>query len=224
MISRYHNVTFQHALLINKVIRQPKSLTSRKLFGHYYHSIIVHSPQQLRVISGPSSNVEDEERTFNFLKTITKATSNHHPKNVLLNAMIRIQVKENLATKIYNEINSKISKHDSQIKIQKTNSFFTFKFIRDNKWVYQSHIEQIADFLLEVNTWEEQENGVEFSNFQNESLKGKRVHHFRNREISHETIYLKECWEPCLKNPNRFIPAKVIKIETDDNIDLNSPH
>ena len=141
LILRYHNVTFQHALLINKMIQQPKSLTSRKLFGHYYHSIIVHSPQQLRVISGPSSNVEDEERTFNFLKTITKATSNHHPKNVLLNAMIRIQVKENLATKIYNEINSKISKHDSQITIQKTNSFFTFKFIRDNKWVYQSHLE-----------------------------------------------------------------------------------
>ena len=98
-------------------------------------------PLQLQVISGPSSNVEDEERTFNFLKTITKATSNHHPENVLLNAMIRTQVKENLATKIYNEINSKISKHDSQITIQKTNSFFTFKFIRDNKWVYQSHLE-----------------------------------------------------------------------------------
>ena len=220
LILRYHNVTFQHALLINQVIQKPKSLTSRKLFGHYYHSIIVHSPQQLRVISGPSSNVEDEERTFNFLKTITKATSNHHPENVLLNAMIRIQVKENLATKIYNEINSKISKHDSQIKIQKTNSFFTFKFIRDNKWVYQSHLERIADFLLEGNTWEERENGVEFLDFQNESLKGKRVNHFRNREISHGIIFLKECWELCLKNPNRFIPAKVIKIETDDNIEI----
>ena len=53
LILRYHNVTFQHALLINQVIQKPKSLTSRKLFGHYYHSIIVHSPQQLRVISGP---------------------------------------------------------------------------------------------------------------------------------------------------------------------------
>ena len=134
--------------------------------------------------------------------------------------MIRIQVKINLATKIYNKINSKISKHDSQIKIQKTNSFFTFKFIRDNKWVYQSHLERIADFLLEGNTWEERENGVEFLDFQNESLKQKRVHHFRNREISHEIIFLKECWELCLKNPNRFIPAKVIKIETDDNIEI----
>ena len=135
LILRYHNVTSQHVLLINKVIQQPKSLTSQKLFGHYYHSVIVHSPQQLRIIFGPSSNVEDEERTFNFLKTITKATLNHHPENVLLNAMISIQVKENSLTKIYNEINSKISIHDSQIKIQKTNSLFTFKFIRDNKWV-----------------------------------------------------------------------------------------
>ena len=86
-------------------------------------------------MSGLSSNVEDEERTFNFLKTITKATLNHHLVNVLLNAMISIQVIENSETKIYNEINSKNSIHDSHIKIQKTNSFFMFKFIRDNKWV-----------------------------------------------------------------------------------------
>ena len=135
LISRYHNVTSQNALLINKVIQQPKSLTSQKLFGHYYHSVIVHSLQQLRIMSGLSSNVEDKERTFNFLKTITKATLNHHPENVLLNAMISIQVIENSETKIYNEINSKNSIHDSHIKIQKTNSFFMFKFIRDNKWV-----------------------------------------------------------------------------------------
>ena len=46
------------------------------------------------------------------------------------------------------------------------------------------------------------------------------MHHFRNREILHEIIFLKECWEQCLKNPNRFIPAKVIKIETDENIKI----
>ena len=114
----------------------------------------IHSPQQLPVISGPSSNTEDEERTLNFLK-ITKSTSNHHPENVLLNAMVGIQVKENLSTKIYNEINSKISKLSSQFKIQKTNSSFMFKFIRDNKWVYQSHLDQIATFLLEGKKWKE---------------------------------------------------------------------
>ena len=133
----------------------------------------IHSPQQLPVISGPSSNTEDEERTLNFLKTITKSTSNHHPENVLLNAMVRIQVKENLSTKIYNEINSKISKLSSQFKIQKTNSSFMFKFIRDNKWVCRSHLDQIATFLLEGNTWKEWENRVEFLDFQSVSLNGE---------------------------------------------------
>ena len=51
-----------------------------------------------------------------------------------------------------------------------------------------------ADFLLEGNTWKEQQNGVEFLGFQHESLKGKRVYHFRNCEISHEIIFLKEYW------------------------------
>ena len=46
------------------------------------------------------------------------------------------------------------------------------------------------------------------------------MHHFRNYEISHEIIFLKECWEQCLKNPNRFIPAKVIKIETEENVKI----
>ena len=46
------------------------------------------------------------------------------------------------------------------------------------------------------------------------------MHHFRNHEISHEIIFLKECWEQCLKNPNRFIPAKVIKIETEENVEI----
>ena len=99
--------------------------------------------------------------------------------------MMRIQVKEKLATKIYNEINSKISKHDSQIKIQQTVSLCLNLLETANGY--------ISLILSESLTF-----GVEFSDFQNESL----------REISHEIIFLKECWGQCLKNPNRFIPAK----------------
>jgi len=50
-----------------------------------------------------SASTEDEERAFNFLKEISKHTSNHHAENVLLNSFIRLQVRDewdqNLGTK-----------------------------------------------------------------------------------------------------------------------------
>ena len=108
--------------------------------------------------------------------------------------MIKIQIKEHLATKIYSEINSKISKHVSQIKMQKTNSSSRLNLSETTNGYISLILSKSADFLLEGNTWKEQQNGVEFLGFQHESLKGKRVNHFRNCEISHEIIFLKECW------------------------------
>ena len=103
---------------------------------------------------------------------------NHHLENVLLNAMIRIQVKEHLATKIYSEINSKIPKHVSQIKIQKANSSTRLNLSETTNGYISLIVSKSAVFLLEGNTWNERQNGVEFLGFQNESLKGKRAYHF----------------------------------------------
>ena len=54
-----------------------KSETERKIFGIYYHSLMRHSPEQYRLFSGHSSNIEKEEAQFNALKTFTNLTSNH---------------------------------------------------------------------------------------------------------------------------------------------------
>jgi len=50
-----------------------------------------HASLQYRIISGRASNTEKEESTFNSLKTFTKHTSNHHPSNIILNALVRFQ-------------------------------------------------------------------------------------------------------------------------------------
>ena len=68
------------------------SLTNRKLYGKYYHGLIRNAPKQLRLISGKSSHAEQEEREFNYLKSIAKLTSNHHASNVDFNLWIRYQV------------------------------------------------------------------------------------------------------------------------------------
>ena len=51
-------------------------------------------PLMLRIVSGKSANTELEERTFNTMKRTTSSTSNFHPDHVILNAIIRLQVKE----------------------------------------------------------------------------------------------------------------------------------
>ena len=46
------------------------------------------------------------------------------------------------------------------------------------------------------------------------------MHHFRNHEISHEIIFLKECWEQFLKIRTDSYQQKWKKIETYENVEI----
>ena len=66
------------------------------LWGKYYRGIVCHAPIMYRLISGRSANAELEKRMFHTLKIITKGTSNQHPEHVILNNMVRLQVRQEL--------------------------------------------------------------------------------------------------------------------------------
>ena len=88
-ILRLSNLTFTHALLLFIHIKDNlKSLTSRKLFGVYYHSIVKHAPIQFRLFSGRMANTEKEEAMFTAMKRDTNNSSNIHPDNVMKNIII----------------------------------------------------------------------------------------------------------------------------------------
>ena len=56
---------FQHAMMLKLHIDcYVKSLTERKMFGIYYHSLIRHSGEQYRLFSGRTTNTEKEEAMF----------------------------------------------------------------------------------------------------------------------------------------------------------------
>ena len=101
MILRLQNQSFLHMMLLKKIVKDkplsPK-LTKKKFYGKYLHALIAHAPMLLRMVSGKSINTEEEERTFNSLKTITTSTTNFHPDfihpdHVILNGIIRYQAK-----------------------------------------------------------------------------------------------------------------------------------
>ena len=145
-------------------------------------------------MNGQSMNTEAEERRFNFFKTVTKMTSNHHLQQVILNCILCLQVKENVyKKKKVSPQESKISKLNKRIKEDIDCSFFWFNYIEYNPWEYQSHIERIADFLLEESdVWTETADGIKFNENNNFS---KQLHHFRTYTISEELDYVKECWK-----------------------------
>ena len=93
-IFRLLNLTFIHATTLKRCIPSPKGITSRKLYGQYYHSLINHAPEIYRISSLVSINAKDEERAFCFLKRVASMASNHHPDNVIRNGFIRLQVHE----------------------------------------------------------------------------------------------------------------------------------
>ena len=91
-ILRLSNLTFTHALLMFIHIKDNQnSLTSRKLFGVYYHSIIKHAPIQFRLFSGRTANREEEEAMFTAIKRDRNNSSNFHPDNVMKNIILRAQ-------------------------------------------------------------------------------------------------------------------------------------
>ena len=141
--------------------KQLKSLTRRKLFGKYFHMLVKHAPTQYRIVSGRSINVENEERIFHDLKTHATLSSNHHPENVILNNIIRMQaVDQNTKSMCTERKNKAINNMYQQLKKYQKNTIFSFADIVTHERLYQAHLERIADYLCEGKWWEETKQGL----------------------------------------------------------------
>ena len=69
-ILRLHNASFEHFVLLKKLINLEKlssKMTRDKLYGKYKHNLLVHAPLQYRLVSGEAINCEDEEQVFKLI-------------------------------------------------------------------------------------------------------------------------------------------------------------
>ena len=187
-ILRFHNVSFLHAVLMNELFETSKSMTRRKLFGQYSHSLTSHAPIQYRILDLVSANTEQEEAAFNFMKEVSKHASNHHPDNILLTSFLRIQIREDwerhLGTKKKTKRNT-ISKHGDLLKEERTNTFVPFKLIKMKPRKWQGQLERICDYLLIDGIWEEQINGILFHDL-DDVIVFPSPHHFRSTTLEQE--------------------------------------
>ena len=196
----------------------------RKLFDSYCHSVIRHSCQQYRIISGRSANTEKQKATSNSLKTFVKLKSNHHNDNILLNSLIRLQAKYKLGSS-YSNTNSMETKFSSlyaPLKKVQQNTVISFSFLKKYCRDYQALLESIADYLIEGqgSWWRETEKGIEFFDSKNENIQ-KSIHHFRSTTMKEEEKWVQDCWLVCLDDKHSLIPAFKIYVDESEE-ELNT--
>ena len=100
------------------------SLTSRIFFGSYYHSLFKHAPEQYRLFSGQTSNMEKEEITSKSIKLLTNLTLNHHPNNILINDLTKLECGDLVNNYPLSKQESVITNLYVEIKNNFKNTFF----------------------------------------------------------------------------------------------------
>ena len=184
-----------------------KTMTERKFFGTYYHSLTRRAAEQYRLFSGRSPNTEKEEATFNKIKVYTDLTSNHHPENLTLNAVILLQVNEEFSQKLISKENN-LSHVYHPIKESFSNTIIPFDWIEK------------YDYLLnEKKWWEENTNGVVFYDIDNNDHE-KIINHFRSSTLKEENKYLDKSCEQCSQDMHNKIPTFKIKVHNGDTSEI----
>ena len=165
MVLRLYNCAWYHVELCRELISQPKTMTTRKMYGIYLHSLIAHAPRQYELISQKSTNTENQERLFGQARRATLATSNRHAENIVITILLRLQAKKASGQTLHsvNEADSQVSKAAANLpKCKQTEIHKTFIATRMHSW--QAHLEQISHYLVKGKGiwWKDDENKYYF--------------------------------------------------------------
>ena len=216
-VLRLHNLAFVHATLCRDQFNNPKTMSSRKMFGRYFHALTCHAPLLYRIICLRLLNTESEERMFGQCKSITRTTSNHHANHVIENILVRISEEQ----KCHEAISSTIRKQESEVEKlaaiihQKQNTIIPQTWMNNKSIHYQAHLERIGDYLLQGRGmwWDYVDSGVEFYDIQmpNPPSLLPQLQHFRSTTLGDVELYLLSQWEQCTCSMEVELPAVYIR-------------
>ena len=99
-----------------------------------------------RLISGKAANSEEEERIFQTLTKISSNTSNHHPGHVLINNMIRLQVRKDFNPHKVGKEQHEVRKLCQSLP-EKVNTVIPFWIIDKYPWEWQAYLKRISDYI-----------------------------------------------------------------------------
>ncbi|CAH1250805.1 LGMN [Branchiostoma lanceolatum] len=202
-VYRMSNVAFKHHILLRECFPGPlKTMTKRRMWGGYIHSLRDHTPVVYRVAPISSLLAENEERQFSSFKRITKTTANYaRPDHITSNLFVRFFFHQSQESNRHQE--NKISEVAKLLPRERTriSAALMIKYKRDA----QTHCERVPDFLRRGygTHWHMEEGDVVFHDSPSEDPPshpaGPALHHFRSMSIKGEHEYLKQEWEKCLQ-------------------------
>ena len=228
-VLRFHNLTWLHTFLCWQVIGyETKQMSCRKFYGVYFHKMSAHAAIQHRLVSGKSCHAEEQERIFNAVTNITRATSSNKPGHIIGNVFLRIQAEKEMGAYHSENIVPKQQAHISKLAKSVPSLGNTFSTITSHSSSWQAHLERISDFLVVGKDvwWTSNEEGdVEFFDSilteVDSRVEGPRLHHFRSSNFKDEEEYLNECWSMCLEKKIP-LPLHVLRVK-DANKDTFIP-
>ncbi|XP_078609001.1 uncharacterized protein LOC144880606 [Branchiostoma floridae x Branchiostoma japonicum] len=223
-VLRLANQVYLHSIHLREVIgTKTKVITSRKLYGTYFHSLSTHAPILYRLVNLRSLNAEQQERLFNKLKGIYSTTSSRRPAEDVGMGMLRMQAELHQDSKLESRAESEVGAlgRQLQVLIPEQNSLIPWYMLsrKDVRAHYQPHLERLADFLEsgEGVWWKKTESGIEFLDGpQEEDFKSSPpLHHFRSQTYKEEQKYLHNKWDVCVdkaKKKQLVLPHMQIKL------------
>ena len=208
----------------------PQILSQKKFYGRYFHSLVVHAPIQLCIISLRSTNTEQQERLLNAFSSISVTTSSRRPGEIITPGIIRMQAdvksEENKSRDTVKEQESRLTKL-ARCLPPAQNTIIPHRVILKYPCEYQAHLERISDFLLcgEGVWWRHILFGVEFLDGPQERQANNSppLHHFRSHTLKSEEQHLRKCWKECLTQ-EIAIPHHAIRIFDEDGDLLSVKH
>ena len=222
LILRYYNQCWLHSMILrNCIVKQPKRLTLRKMFGVYFHNLSSHAGLMLRIISGQAANAEGQERIFNHIKRITKRTNNYHPGQIIPNLFIRLQAEKEMGLQQADAVRQQASISKlAECLPERTNTHVPLAMIKKHSREGQAHLQQISDYIVEGEGvwWRKQNEMVEFydeAKHPTQQQVGPLLHHFRSSNLQLEATHLDRCWKKCIDN-NVVIPTHLIRVDKEN--------
>ena len=220
-ILRLYNLTFLFGSLTKSVIGTPVKLTSRRLYGNHFHSIVTHLPEIYRIINTKSILTEQKERSFGSLRKIAETTTNRKAGWIIDNSILRYNAQQSSDNRIdsFAKQDSTISRQ-AKLLPQRPNTIFPKKMIQEKSSVLQAHLARIADFVLPGrNIWWhfDGENVVFHDSVQEPNCRpeGPILSNFRSSSLKKEIFRIDTIWEQCLnqvKDKKLELPIARIKL------------
>lgn len=151
---RLYNPCFMFSFLCKTIIENPQKMTARKFYRCHFHCIIVHAPQTHGIFCLRSLVQELEERSFCDLRRISLNISNQQCGKVIENAILGFNTQQQTVRGESYRKQETIISQQAKLLPQSEDTKFSLEIWQSLPYLFQTHCQRTADFLLEgQNTW-----------------------------------------------------------------------